>query len=213
MTPNPHPGAEFPVFAQAGSKRGLATVQLWLNGYPWDTQPGGVFGSDGQPDPSNYTLNAPANVPNGIIDVVVKAYDDLGIEGDSAMVTVEKGAPCTSADTCATGQHCTTGRCAWDTPVGQIGDDCPYPQYCVSGVCSPGGNPYCSQSCTVGMARACPSGWDCTQISGSNGYCAPASGGCCSVRDDRGGPWRQALLAAAVLGAALRRRRSRSGQT
>jgi hypothetical protein len=164
-----------------------------------------VFGSSGQPNPSNYTLTAPASVPDGIIDIVVKAFDDLGVEGDSAMITVEKGAPCASADTCAKGQHCDTGRCAWDTPVGQIGDDCPYPQYCTSGVCSPTDHPYCSQACMVGAPHACPSGWECTQ-SESGGYCAPASGGCCSARDDRGGPWRQALLAAMVLGVTLRRR-------
>jgi hypothetical protein len=205
MTPNPHPGAEFPVFAQAGSKRGLASVELWLNGYRWESVVGGVFGPDGQPDPSNYSLTAPASVPDGIIDIQIKAYDDLGIEGDSATVTVEKGAPCTSADACATGQHCSTGRCAWDTPVGQIGEDCPYPQYCVSGVCSPTSHPYCSQSCTVGTAQACPSGWECARITGTNGYCAPASGGCCSVHDGRGG-WRQGLFAALVLGAVLRRR-------
>jgi MYXO-CTERM domain-containing protein len=206
-TPTTRLGEAWPVFAQAGSKRGVLTVELWLNGYPWASMPGGVFGVAGQVDPSNYTLTAPANVPDGIIDVVVKAYDDLGVEGDSAPVTVVKGAPCTSATTCLTGQKCSNGRCAWDPPVGQIGDSCPYPQYCVSGVCSPTTDPFCTENCTVGMAKACPSGYSCEQISGTHGFCNPSSdSGCCSTGGAGRAPWKHVVLAALVLAAATRRR-------
>ena len=65
------------------------------------------------PTPS-YTLTAPTNVPDGVIDIVAKAYDDLESETDSATVTVTKGAPCADASTCATGQKCEAGKCFWD---------------------------------------------------------------------------------------------------
>ena len=212
-TPNPRQGAAWPVFAQAGSKRGVARVELWLNGYPWASAPGGVFGTNGQADPQNYSLTAPASVPDGTIDVMIKAYDDLGIEGDSQPVTVQKGAPCTTAQTCLTGQKCENGRCFWDPPTGQLGDACPYPQFCTSGECSPTQDPICTQSCTVGAANACPSGYDCVQLSGTRGFCYPGGGGggCC---DSGGGtsPWPAAGLAALVLGLVTRRRARGAGE-
>ena len=205
--PNPRQGASWPVFVQAGSKRGVDHVELWLNGYPWGTVAGGVFGTTGQVDPSNYTLSAPAGVPDGTIDVMAKAYDDLGIEGDSQTVTVEKGPPCTSAGTCLTGQKCDSGRCFWDAPTGELGDTCPYPQSCKSGYCSPTQDPICSQTCQVGASRACPSGYDCVQLSGNNGFCYPSSGGgCCSAGGDPGTWWHHVALAGAVLAIASRRR-------
>jgi hypothetical protein len=208
--PSPRQGQAWPVFVQAGSKRGVDHVELWLNGYPWATQPGGVYGMNGQIDPSNYTLTAPANVPDGTIDIVIKAYDDLGVEGDSSMMTVEKGPPCTSADTCAKGQSCSNGRCAWDTPTGTIGEGCPYPQFCTSGVCTPGQNPICTQYCAIGSANACPHGYDCVpETGGAMGYCEPSSGGCCSASEERGALWRHGALAALVLVVTTRRRRAR----
>ena len=207
-TPQPRQGSPWSVAATAGSQRGVLTVQLWLNNYPWATLPGAMFGASGQVDPGNYPLVAPSNVPPGTIDVMVKAFDDLGIEGDSSVVTVQNGPPCTTADVCAVGQNCNDGRCEWPTPVGQLGDSCPYPQYCTSGVCSPGKKPYCTDSCVIGESWAgCPSGYECTQISGSNGYCSPASGGCCSAGDARGAMWMHAGLAALVVGFVTRRRR------
>ena len=210
--PSPRQGAAFPVFATAGSRRGVARVELWLNGYPWASTPGGVFGTNGQVDPSNYTLTAPASVPDGVIDVVVKAYDDLGIEGETAKVTVQKGAPCTSSGQCATGQKCdASGRCYWDPPSGKLGDSCPYPQFCTSGTCSPAdqGPVICTQACSVGSANACPSGYDCVPGSGG-GFCYPTSdAGCCSAAGDRGPMWPHAALAALVLGLVGRRRARR----
>jgi MYXO-CTERM domain-containing protein len=209
MTPEPRQGQAWPVFASAGSKRGVLDVELWLNNYPWATAPGAIFGDTGQVDPGMYSMLAPATVPDGIIDVQVKAFDDLGVEGDSEIVTVTKGAPCTDASTCLLGQTCDSGKCEWPAPVGQIGDDCPYPQYCTSGVCSPGKTPYCTDSCEVGTANACPSGYDCSQLSGSNGYCSPSSGGCCSAAGAPRAVWLHAGLAMLVVGLITRRRRQR----
>ncbi|HTR55402.1 MAG TPA: MYXO-CTERM sorting domain-containing protein [Kofleriaceae bacterium] len=206
-TPVPRLGAPWSVVAAAGSRRGVLDVELWLNNYPWTSAPGAIFGSDGQVDPGSYPLVAPANVPPGTIDVVVKAYDDLGVEGDSTMITLQNGPPCTDTSLCLLGQNCTDGRCEWPTPVGQIGDACPYPQYCESGVCSPGKNPYCTDSCLVGKPQGCPSGYQCTQISGSSGYCSPASGGCCSAAGASDRVWLHAGLAALVVGLVTRRRR------
>src|SRR4029079_15960351 len=92
------------VTAQAGAKRGVARVEVLFNGYPWGDSPGAMFGRDGQPDPSPYTLLVPADLPDSIIDVKVAAYDDLGARSESAQVTVTKGAPCETAATCAEGQ-------------------------------------------------------------------------------------------------------------
>ncbi len=66
----------FIVHASAGSRRGVEKVELWLNNHLWATANGAAFGQNGQPNPSNYTLTAPSNVPDGVIDMVVKAYDD-----------------------------------------------------------------------------------------------------------------------------------------
>ena len=96
---------------QAGSKRGVERSELWLNGYKWAEVKGAAFGPSGQLIPSNYSTKFPAGVPNGVIDVVIKSYDDLGAEAVSSTVTVTKGAPCANADSCAKGQKCEAGKC------------------------------------------------------------------------------------------------------
>ena len=199
----------FPVDAMAGSRRGVEVVELWLNGYKWLSTPGSAFGGEGQPNPSNYTITTPSNLPDGYIDIVAKAYDDLNIETDSATVTVLKGAPCTDDTTCLLGQMCGNGRCAWPTPTGQLGDKCDYPQFCVSGVCSgTSTDQICTQNCTVGIDEACPDKYECVPTSGTSGICFPGSsgGGCCSA-DGAGAGWGHAGLAGIVLAGMLRRRR------
>jgi hypothetical protein len=198
------------VIASAGAQRGIARLELWLNGYDWATVPGLPWGADGQPDPGTYQLAFPAGVPDGVIDVVVKAYDDVPVETDSATVTVTKGAPCTSAATCATGQQCdASGRCFWAPPTGMLGEACTYPQFCTSGLCDgPANDQICTQSCIVGAADGCPMGYDCLMTDGVNGICFPhgAGGGCCDAGTSAAGP---AALSALVAGLALRRRRRR----
>jgi len=92
------------VSATASAQRGIAHVDLWLNGYKWATTKGALFGAAGQAETA-YALLFPPDVPDGIIDVVAKAYDDIDVETDSSTITVTKGAPCTSASTCALGQR------------------------------------------------------------------------------------------------------------
>ena len=200
----------FVIDGLAYSKRGIDHVELWLNGYPWATVAGGAFGQNGQPQ-STYTLTAPGNVPNSVIDVVIKAYDDLGAVTASDPITVTKGGPCTSAMGCLTGQKCTNGRCAWDPPSGMLGDACSYDQFCVSGMCSPTtSDQKCTQECTPGVSDGCPMGYDCIEVNTTTGFCYPSSGGggggCCQTSSSGAG-WIPGGLAALVLGLVIRRRR------
>lgn len=200
------------VGAQSGSKRGVAKLELFLNGYKWAEVPGAAFGSQGQRNPSDYILRFPAEVPDGVIDIVVKASDDLGLNNMSTPITVTKGAPCASAATCAKGQKCDAGKCFWDAPSGAIGDACEYNQFCESGICldtTEGG--LCSQDCIVGVADGCPMDFTCLAV-GNGGRCVPKDdgGGCCSVGDDAGNSlWMHFGLSVAVVGFVVRRRRKK----
>jgi hypothetical protein len=195
----------FNVTTVASAERGIARIDLWLNNYLWTSVKGVPFASSGQPEAS-YTLPIPDGVPDGIIDLVVKAYDDIEVETASETITVTKGAPCTSASACAKGQVCEDGRCFWEQPVGDIGDRCEYTQYCMSGLCleSSDGD-FCSRDCVVGVSDSCPEGTYCEGPTGLVGYCLPnADGGCCSVGGDRRA---ECLLSLGIFGLLVRRRR------
>ncbi len=188
------------VQAQEFAPRGITTTELILNGYPWVTVPGEPFGPEGQPM-YTYALVPPSNVPDGVIDISVRASDDIGATTTSSIVTVTKGAPCVDTSKCLTGQQCGAGKCFWSAPVGEIGDHCDYPQFCTSGVCD---DAICVQPCDVSKPDTCPSAFTCEQ-SGSQPTCVANGGGCCSVGRDGGV---QALFGALGLGLLLRRRRS-----
>lgn len=194
---------------QAGSKRGVEKAELYLNGYKWGEVKGAPFGPSGQPNPSGYSIKLPSGVPDGVIDIQVKAYDDLGISTMSQPVTVTKGQPCTSASTCLKGQKCEAGKCFWEPPTGKLGDSCEYQQFCESNLCvmTDSGEGYCSQDCVVGSMDACPMGFECVPA-GTSGACLPADtgGGCCSV-GGADAAWIHGGLSALVLGLVMRRRR------
>lgn len=198
------------VTAAAGSKRGVARVELFFNGFKWAEVQGAPFGKAGQNNPSDYPILVPTTLPNSIVDVKAVAYDDLGGATDSAVVTVTKGAPCASASTCAKGQKCEAGKCFWDPPMGEIGANCSYDQFCKSGICTgTSDQQICTQSCIPGVTDSCPMGFQCVMQSATAGVCFfnDTGGGCCSVdRSDRG-LWGQLGIAAIVLGLVLRRRR------
>jgi MYXO-CTERM domain-containing protein len=155
----------------------------------------------------------PTGIPDSVIDIVVKSYDDLGIEGISSTVTVTKGAACTVATSCLAGQKCEQGKCFWDPPAGDQGAACTYQQFCTTGLCAgPTGSQICTTTCTVGIDGTCPMGFDCTASNGgTDGVCLAAGaggGGCCSVGPS--GPVEvlaQGGFAALLLGLVLRRRR------
>jgi hypothetical protein len=117
-------------------------------------------------------------------------------------VTVTMGAPCASAETCLDEQKCVDGRCLWDPPVGELGDECTYPQFCKSLLCrGTAEQSICTQTCEPEDPDGCPPGLACTQ-----GVCYFAQdGGCCSASG--GGGWLRAGLFALVVGFVLRRRR------
>lgn len=213
-TPTAGPvAAGFSVHAAAGSRRGVAKVEMWLNNHLWVTSPGAPFGVNGQANPADYTLTAPANVPNGVIDLVVKAYDDLDVETDSPTVTVQMGASCATAASCLTGQKCDAGKCYWDPPVGVLGDACTYNEYCVTGMCQQSDiGQYCTQNCVVGSSDGCPAMFDCIATSDTGGVCLPqdkGGGGCCSVdgRESNRSIGAHIGLGVLALGFIVRRRR------
>jgi hypothetical protein len=212
---NPSPNATISngqvVAAQSGSKRGVENVELWLNGYKWVEVKGTKFGGQGQPNPSNYSLTFPSNVPDGVIDIVVKSCDDLDICTTAPTITVTKGAPCTSATSCAAGQQCAAGKCYWEPPVGVLGDACTYPQYCESELClETTAGSLCSQECIVGASDGCPEGFQCA-VYGNSGACLPIEEdpGCCSVGQGSQTPWFHFGFSAAILAFVIRRRRKR----
>ena len=172
------------VVATSYAQRGVARLELWLNGYLWLTVKGAPFGPDGQPE-TTYPLTFPASVPNSVIDIVVKAYDDIDTETIAPTITITKGAPCTTADTCAKGQKCEAGKCFWDAPTGEIGDACTYGQFCLSGSCiDTTSGMYCSQQCVVGVTDSCPTGFACEGAEGATGNCVRAGAGddtCCNI--------------------------------
>jgi hypothetical protein len=175
------------VFATASAQRGVFRLELWLNGYKWASVKGAPFGSAGQPQ-TQYALTFPPTVPDGVIDVVVKVFDDIDAETDTPMITVTKGEACTSADACAKGQQCEAGRCFWAEPTGVLGDACTYPQFCESGNCLDASDgQYCSEDCVVDVSDSCPMGFVCAGNEGRAGFCVHDSdggAGCCSVGDD-----------------------------
>jgi hypothetical protein len=132
----------------------------------------GVALEDTQP----YIFQVPSNVPDGVIDIEVRASNDLQ-STSTTTITVTKGSPCTSADSCAGGQQCEEGRCFWPTPVAELGEACVRDQDCISAVCAnTSGGKLCSQECSEFIADSCPAGFACE----STEVCAPVSdgGGC-----------------------------------
>jgi MYXO-CTERM domain-containing protein len=195
--------------ATAGAQRGVAHVDLYVNGFQWATVPGAAFLRSGQPDPFTYTLDVPHTLPDSIVDLKVIAYDDLEVAAESDTVTMVKGAACTTAASCAVGQKCTAGKCLWDSPVGEIGDACSYSQFCKSLLCSgTSGDQVCTTACTLGASDTCPDGFACAASSDLTGVClaTATAAGCCSA-GGASGPWGSLGLGAVALGALARRRR------
>ncbi|HEU0029819.1 MAG TPA: Ig-like domain-containing protein [Kofleriaceae bacterium] len=198
------------VVATASAQRGIKTVELYLNGYLWTQVPGVAWGANGQPE-SGYSLVIPNDVPDGVIDIVVKAKDDIEATTATETLTVTKGAPCADASTCLAGQRCDAGRCLWDPPVGELGDPCDYPQFCKNGVCTgTATETRCTQECIPNSVGTCPDGFTCLNTSATEGLCWPSDQiedpGCCSTGNAAAA---QTGLLALGLALVLRRRRSR----
>ncbi|MBA3457998.1 MAG: hypothetical protein H0T42_33255 [Deltaproteobacteria bacterium] len=200
------------VLATAAAQRGIKTVELWINGYLWKTARGAAFGANGQPE-STYGMPIPPEVPDGVLDLVVKAKDDIDVTTIAPTVTVTKGAPCTSADTCAAGQQCDQGRCFWAPPVGELGDECTFPQYCLSEICTGTANKsICTQACIPGVGDSCPTEFSCVASGPNAGVCWPAEAkddGICSASGSSSSTQLGLICIALVFGLTTTRRRRR----
>jgi hypothetical protein len=175
-------GTQFQITANGSLRRGLGKAEVYFNGYRWETK-------EAQNNQTVFNFTAPAELPDGIIDVEVRVYNDLETVYGTGTATVTKGAPCADESTCALGQHCDAGKCAWDPPTGNIGDACEYPQFCLSELCESG---QCSSPCVVGIEGFCPAGFTCEgNGDGNNGFClngeTKAPDTCCSATDTPAG--------------------------
>lgn len=199
----PAAGAPLPtaVIATAGSQRGIAKVELFLNGFPMVTVPGAAFGDSGQAT-QPYALVPPATLPDSLYDMFVRASDDIGNFTDTATIAVVKGGPCTAASECLPEQTCEAGKCFWDPPTGELGDACGYDQECKSLLCHGTAEvEICTQTCDARDVLACPPGMSCL-----SGVCFPTEGGCCSASP---GGWMPAGLLAFLVGLLALRPRPR----
>jgi hypothetical protein len=196
------------VHVTADAQRGIAYVELVLNGAVW-TSTAGSYGTDGLPVDA-YTLYLPSGVPDSVIDIVARAHDDLGGVTDSAPITVTKGSACTSSSTCAAHQSCDgTGRCVFPAATATLGDACGYDQECTTSLCQQGA---CTQNCDTLDPLGCPSDFHCQgAVTGSTaGTCetgAPSTGGGCC---DAGGAGGSSVVLGVGLVAMMRRKRTRA---
>jgi MYXO-CTERM domain-containing protein len=197
---------DFVVHAFAEDKRGISHVDLLINGWKWDEVEGREDGN------TTYVLRPPNNLPDGVLDIEVRGYNDLDVPA-SATVTVMKGAPCSSADTCLDGQLCEEGKCFWPPPTVPLGGDCVRVQDCVEGDCiEKDGIKMCVADCIPTVTGQCLEEEECIATSTGAGFCWPldgGGGGCCSVGDDREPPWLELGLFLGVIMIASRRRRRR----
>lgn len=204
------------VTATAGAQRGIRSVELWINGYLWGTARGAAWGATGQPTTA-YGIPLPADVPDGVLDIVVTAKDDLDVATSTPTITVTKGAPCATADSCLAGQRCDAGRCLWDPATGELGDPCSFPQACTSGLCAgPEGDQICSRACVPGAVDSCGDTLVCEATGVGQGVClqggaGECEGGCCgcSLTTPGTDPQGPLLLVGATLLVAWPRRRRR----
>jgi hypothetical protein len=209
----PDPGEsvqnEFIVYALATDMRGIDHVDLLLNGWVWATAEGKEWNQQHTP----YQLRTPANVPDGVIDVEVRAYNDMGVPGGIG-IQVTKGAPCTSPDTCLPGMLCEEGKCFWPPPSVPLGGECVIPQDCIAGDCiEKDGRKLCSATCLPSATDHCEEDEECIALSTGGGFCWPADGGGgggCSVHERRPPPWLElGLFLSVILLVSRRRRHSR----
>jgi hypothetical protein len=215
---------EEPIFQIAASDpRGVVRIEIFLNGWLWKTfnERDSIVPPFSWPESYNITFTEP--IPPGIVDVEVRAYNDLGLpgafaEGPSysiAEVTVLRGDLCTSADQCFEGQLCEEGRCFWEQPTGELGETCEFDQQCIGentydGHCAESGDgPICTYECVAGINDLCPEDYHCPGDEGEQGFCMPGDGepppGCCST----GGDSRASIVFVLLVGLVLLRRRPR----
>jgi hypothetical protein len=194
----------FAIFGEIVEPRVIRRVEFWLNDFLWQRQLG-------RREANIYTFATPVTVPDGVIDVEVRAYNDLELAG-AATISVVKGAPCADASSCHDGQACVEGRCKYPLPTTEQGEACSRDADCASFVCaSHGEHALCSRFCIVGIDGACGDGYACIEHGEDDGVCWPSSlldtGGCCSASGGPAGPAALGGVLVVVLGRGRRRPR------
>lgn len=197
--------AGFVASVEASHMRGIGRVEFWVNG----TMMHMVAGSTNQTTYSWLTPSPTTELADGIIDLEIKSYNDIGSETVNA-VTVTKGDPCQVDTDCNDGQFCEDGRCKFPIPTGELGDECTAAADCISNLCPlEGDSGFCSQDCNPTSAlMECPQGLFCRAV-GASGVCWPEDGGgCgCSSSDGKGGLGTLLLALGVVVIIGRRRRR------
>lgn len=186
----------FVVTSKIVEPRWLSRVELWINGWPYSASRPGA-------STAPVVLTPPRTLSDGILDIEVRAYDDLGTLGTDTL-TVTKGVACTNATMCAAEQICDAGHCRYPTPTGQLGDACDSNDQCVDHLCVGTSDvTTCSKICVVGRTDQCGE-LACVASADGYGVCttvaASESGGCCDAgTDNSSGPLLLGLLTLGLL--------------
>ncbi|HPH65483.1 MAG TPA: hypothetical protein PLF40_07055 [Kofleriaceae bacterium] len=186
----------FVVTSKIAEPRWLSRVELWINGWPYAASRPGASAAP-------VVLTPPRTLPDGILDLEIRAYDDLGTLGTDTL-TVTKGVSCINQTMCAADQICDAGRCRYLPPEGQLGDTCDNNDQCVDHLCVGTGDvSTCSKICVVGRTDQCG---DLACVASADGYgvcttvAASESGGCCDAgTDSSSGPLLLGLLTLGLL--------------
>jgi hypothetical protein len=197
----------FVIFWDAQDERLVDHSDLYINGTKYSTTSGHEY----QNRADNYDTMAPT-LPDGYIDIEIKAYNGLGSEAVSS-VRVLKGSPCADKSSCFDLQECNAGRCEYPAPSSQLGDACEIDFQCVEGVCgSVGSSKSCTNTCNPTVGSACAEGFECTASSAGGFVCWPKSdsGGCCSVAGSKRDPLPWFGLGVFFVGILVLRRRRRT---
>ena len=201
--------------ATAASQRGVAKVELVAQRLAVGEATGRRRSAmNGQPR-VDYAFTLPANVPDGVIDIVVKAYDDIAHRRPRApTITVTKGAPCTDRR-----------RRAWPvrsaTPAAAAGirrpadarRRCTYHAVLHERACAPstGDGRACTQQCIVERADELSGGLRLPRRRTQSGICWPTSDSAAAAAASAGDRARavgsRSALAALVARLLMRRRR------
>ena len=199
----------FAIVFGVADKRIVEKVYVMVNGTLWDQRD--AFPAASQDAPYRFVL--PETLPDGVLNIEVRARNDAIVSGSST-ITVTKGVPCTSADTCLDGQTCESGACSYEPASIPLGLECSENRDCFSGLCpTKGGNQVCSEFCNPADDFSCPVGFECVDAQ-TTGVCWPLGledvdgGGCCQVSAASSPPLGPALLVI-VLGLLGFRRRSK----
>lgn len=190
--------AGFSVFIR-GQGRPLSVAELWINGARIAAVPGKLTDAP-------YELRTGAAVPDGVLHLSIRAYDDLGRLA-IVTATVQKGAAC-AAGGCSAGFTCDgAGACVAPAGTAAVGEPCAGDAACASQLCiRRGDDQVCSEPCWP-VGAVCAGELSCQHADDERLVCLPPppeEAGCCGSSRRPGG---SVALAALVVGLLRPRRR------